>query len=73
MSYYSEIELYSSRGPGSPHRNVAELDHMVVIDEFQAPSLVHGTPDLSTDLREDRNRDPVVFQKYRRPLLVLPY
>jgi hypothetical protein len=50
-----EIELNSTRSPGTTQGYFPEFKNMVGIDKFAAGRQVSGSPDFATNFRQDRN------------------
>jgi hypothetical protein len=56
------VRLDAAARPGSAHRDVAELDDVVVVDERLSRRLVDGRRDLPADLRQDHHLEVVVLE-----------
>ena len=56
------VGLDAAAGPGAAHGDVAELHHLVEIDERPAGPLVHGVPDLAADFRQDHHLEVGVLE-----------
>ena len=70
MADNAVIGLHAAAGPGTTHRDVAELDHVVEVDEWLAGRLVNCRPDLTADLRQDQDLQVIVGQLDHLPLLL---
>ena len=64
------IRLDAAAGPRPPHRDVAELHDVVVVDERPPGGLLNGAPDLPADFGKHRDAKVVVLEFDDRPFLV---
>src|SRR5208282_4872067 len=49
------VGLHPAAGPRPAHRDIAELDHVVEVDEGPTGRPINGGPDLAADLRQDED------------------
>ena len=67
VAHDAEIVLDAARAPGAAHRDVAERDGVVEVDELASGRLVERPPHLAADLREHRHAHAVVLQRHACP------
>ena len=65
---HAEVEFDPARGPRPAQRDVAELHHLVAIDELMARALYDGPPHLAARLREHEDFDEIVLEVNHLPL-----
>ena len=64
----AEVELDPARRPRTPERDVAELHHLVAVDELPPGLLDHRAPHLPARLGQDEDPDQVVLERRHAPL-----
>ncbi len=70
MTNNTEVELDTTRCPGTAHGYITKLHDMVIVDKLLTGRFIHGSPYFSTYLGKKSQFDIIIFKRDYFPLLV---